>query len=194
MVGAAPRALRTKGNSFAAALPYLKRRFGEEAFRRVLAGLKDPESAQLLAEGVRRNGWYPFAWLTDFYESLERSLGKGDGALVRDMNRELAREDLGTILKAFIAIFGHPHDIVQRASTLWGLYYDAGELAVTEQTPNSVRLELRSFPAAHRLHCASVLGWMIGCIGATRVRTPKVEHTRCRLDGAPVCEFVATWS
>jgi hypothetical protein len=193
MVEDDPPGPRARGNAFAASLSYLRTNYGEAGLERVLAAVQDREGARLLAAGVRRNAWYPFALLMDYYEALERVMGDGDGSLALNMNRVLARDDLGTILKAFITIFAHPHDIVQRASLLWHTYYDAGELVLASETPRSVHLEVRNFPAPHRLHCASILGWMTGCIEVTRVESPSVKHPRCRAEGGPVCEFVATW-
>jgi hypothetical protein len=183
---------QVRGNTLASGVADLKRRYGEDVFKKIIAAMQ-PEHAKVLDGGIARTGWYPFEAYIDFCMTGDRLLGKGDFSHTRSVAADAATADLSIFLKVYVTVFSTPSEVLARLPSVWGRYYDSGKLVVTSDTPTQVTFELRDFPTPHAMHCTILEGWTERFLQLTLKRkgkTARCTHPRCRTKGAPVCEFV----
>lgn len=159
--------------------------------RKVLA-LVSEDLAGALAQGVSMAEWYDFQWFVQLNEAIDRAYGRGDLALVKELGRHGADAGLTTIYRLFFKV-GTVKWILARASRLWGLHYDTGQLLIREFPGAEVELEVANFATPHRVHCLSVHGWTERAVelsGGTQVQLDELE---CRASGDDRCRFRVRW-
>ena len=184
---------QVKGTAFAGRLKWISRHHGDEALKRVLDQIKDREAARRLREhGALKSAWYPFDLYIDLTETMDRVLGKGDGALYRKAAAQTAEDDLSTVYKLFFR-FLQPMFIFQKASQIWQSYYDSGRLETNSAAKNVVEIEIAAFQTPRWAHCESVLGWAQRSVELTGVKDVRAEHLECRDRGAARCRMRLSW-
>ena len=86
---------------------------------------------------------------------------------------------------------------MKRAARVWDVHYSSGRLDVVDaehdRDHDSVALRIVGFQAPHRAHCLTVMGWAEESVVLSGGKDVSAHETRCRLNGDPVCEFVASW-
>src|SRR5688572_19797717 len=134
--------------------------------------------------------WYPFDLFVELNLALDRTFGTGDLRLIKTLGRHGADANLTTIYRLFYKV-GTIKWILARASRLWGMHYDAGELEVEVGDGREVALRIVGFDRPHRAHCLSVIGWCERSLELSGGANARVEETACRALGGDRCEIVA---
>jgi hypothetical protein len=136
------------------------------------------EALRAVAEaGAVRARWYPLEVFVELNTALDRIFGAGDQAL---------------IYRLFYKV-GTVRWILSRGPRLWGVHYDAGQLAVRYLGAHEVELEIVDFPTPDRAHCLAVIGWAersIELSGGEKVETREVA---CKATGDLRCRFRLRW-
>jgi hypothetical protein len=184
--------VQVKGTAIAGRLRWVERYHGAPALKKVLEQLKDRDAARRLETGALRSAWYPFDLFIDLTETIDRVLGKGDGALYRQVAAQTAEDDLSTVYKVFFR-FLQPMFIVQKAAQLWSSYYNSGKLLATSPEKSAIEIEIQGFETPRWTHCESVLGWAQRSIQLTGVKDVRGQHLECRGKGAARCRIKVTW-
>jgi hypothetical protein len=187
---------QVRGNALVSGINDLKKRYGEDGYKKILEAMK-PEHAAVFRNGLIRNNWYPFEAYIDFCEVGDRLNGKGDYTHARITAGKAAEADLSLFLKVVVMVFSTPSELVQKIPAIWGKFYDSGQVVVTADTPTRIALELREFPTPHPLHCELIAGWLEKFLQLTVARKgmkARCAHPQCRTKGARVCEFVIQFS
>ncbi len=180
-----------KGTAFTSRLLWVRLSHGQEGVERLAASVEAP-LAQLVREGAVMSRWYPFEQFVELNLAIDRTWGKGDLSLIRSLGRHGADANLTTIYRLFYKV-GTVKWILARASRLWGMHYDSGDLYVDMYPGREVGLRIEKFETPHQAHCLSVLGWAERSIELSGGADVKIAEIACRTRGGPACRFRASW-
>jgi len=180
-----------KGSAVDSRLDFVREIADDAALNRVLDRMSRPHRERI-EEGVLASAWVPFELFTELNVAIDAELGEGDLKLVREMGRFSARSNLPTVYRIFLRM-GSVHFVLRKASRLWRVHYDSGQLTHEELGDDAGRLTVEGFAAPHRAHCLSVLGWVEGAIELTGSTPVEAREERCRCHGQDECRFYARW-
>lgn len=180
-----------KGSSLTSRFVWVSLSRGEAGMKE-LAAAASPELRAVIERGASLSKWYPFAQFIELSELMDTQFGRGDGTLHRVLGRHSADAHLTTIYRLFYKV-GTVHWILGRAARLWGAYYDSGRLELYTRGVRAVEMRMMGFATPHKIHCASVAGWVERSVELSGGHNVKVEETACRVDGATHCEFRCSW-
>ncbi len=180
-----------KGTAFSSRLLWVRLNHGQEGLERLAAAV-DSGLAELLREGAVMSRWYPFEQFVELNLAIDRMYGRGDLSLIKSLGRHGADANLTTIYRLFYKV-GTVKWILARASRLWGLHYDSGNLYVDMYPGREVGLRIENFETPHQAHCLSVLGWAERSIELSVGADVKIVEIACRTRGGPACRFRAGW-
>ena len=164
---------------------------GGAGLTRVLAECS-PELRATIEGGMSKAAWYPLAQMIELCVVIDRVLGVGDLALVRELGRQSCDANLTTIYRLFFKL-GSVHWILGRAVRLWSAHYDTGYLEVMTRGPKAAVARLRGFAAPHPVHCLSVEGWCERSVELSGGQHARVAESKCRTRGADLCQLDLDW-
>lgn len=180
-----------KATAVLARINFIKERFGGPGYERVLAAV-DGRVAERLRALVLPQEWLPLACLTELVEATERTFGRGDGALCREMARHAADANLTTLYRIFYRVASAGY-VLTKASSLWKAHYDSGRLEAVESGPKSIALRIVDFDVPECTHCRSVFAWAERSVELSGGSEVKVAHSGCRKRGARACECTISY-
>lgn len=187
------QAARTRGLNPLAALAFVREQGGNEAIRRVLAGL--PEKDLQVLAGPRKlssKAWVPFELQARLLESIDVVLGQGDQARLFDVGHFMATRDIPRVFRPLLKL-GNPGWIIEVGTRMWRFYHDRGYWDV-QRTPVTVLATLHDHHDAHEAFCATFIGWLTGALELSGGYDVMVDHPVCHARGAPNCVFTARWT
>ncbi|HVR42010.1 MAG TPA: TIGR02265 family protein [Thermoanaerobaculia bacterium] len=179
-----------KGGALQSRLHFVREQRGEEGVQSVLGRLS--EADREACSQILTSSWYPFALSQRLDEAIGAELGMGE-RVFELIGEKSAAHNLTNAHKAFV-IGRDPHGLLRRAAQIYQMYYDSGHR--TYEALGDKKAVLRTFESRtfSKHDCLTVVGWhrkaieMCGGSGVT------VRETKCRADGAEVCEYVCEWS
>lgn len=181
-----------KGIIVNARLRWVQEHHGDAGFRDLLAGLA-PATREVLDRHVLPHAWVPLSAFIDLNVVADQLFGKGDLALCRELGAWSASYNLPRIFKLFYRL-GTPMFIFERAAKLWNAHYDSGRLEARRDADGVAHLEIHDFGQPHRAHCYSVLGWAEKSIELSGAKVLRAGEVKCRTQGHPHCELIASWA
>ncbi|HEU0053311.1 MAG TPA: hypothetical protein VFQ39_09045, partial [Longimicrobium sp.] len=92
--------MKVKGNIIKSRVAYVKERFGEDAWQKILASLPEGDRPQLTK--ATNIGWYEFEVGDRLDKAIVQVLGGGKTQVFEDMGRASARENLTTVHSSFL--------------------------------------------------------------------------------------------
>ncbi|MDP3275304.1 MAG: hypothetical protein Q8Q09_08935 [Deltaproteobacteria bacterium] len=186
---------RAKGLLFNYLRDYLIADSGEQSWELALHSLT-PTDQETLQGFILAGGWYPVrVWnrMIDF--QMEKS--KDPAAAMTKFCTYLGDRELNSLVKMMLKL-GWPEFLLKRTGFLWNRYFDQGVFTAEELSTRQWRLRLTA-PASEtisvaRLTCGSgPAPWLERGLHLSGTPSGRVEHTKCRWDGGPHCEFIAHW-
>jgi hypothetical protein len=180
-----------KAAAVLARIQFVKERFGERGYARVLDAIEATTRARLGAL-VLSQEWLPLACLTELIETTERLFGNGDNELCREMARFAADANLTTLYRIFFRISSASY-VLGKASALWNVHYDSGRLEIVEPKPKHITLRIVDFETPHCLHCRSVFAWAERSVELSGGKDVSASYTECRRRGAGACGFTLSY-
>jgi hypothetical protein len=183
--------VKFKGAAWKPITEFVKMKFGEDGFRRVLESVS-PECREIASAKILVNSWYDLRLVEEFIAQADRVLGTGDLGMAGDMGRYSAEFGIKTIYKIFMKV-GTPEFVLKRCSTIWKRYYSRGEMKLIHLEPGHVIVRLTDMGIVSRVLCARVTGWMKKTLAMTGAKGTTVEHTVCTSRGDPHCEWQGRW-
>jgi hypothetical protein len=153
-----------------------------------------PSLHHYLEERIHASSWYPEA---DMLVLLRAMLGMIPGsrqAVLGQLGTALAREHLD-------GIYGHlkidacddPATMARRCFALWGSQHDTGTFHFELLAPGSAMLEVRDYALPSAEMCGILTGYLAESLRVGGAATLRVAKQSCRLDGAAVCGWAASW-
>jgi hypothetical protein len=180
-----------KATAVLARINFIKQRFGQIGYERVLEAL-NPSTGERLRTLVLPREWLPLACLTELIEMTERLFGRGDGALCREMARHAADANLTTLYKIFYRVASAGY-VLTKASALWNLHYDSGRLEAAESGSKGIKLRIVDFDAPDCTHCRSVFAWAERSVELSGGKEVGVSYAGCRKRGGAACECTVSY-
>ena len=185
-------ALRTRGLNLGAARAYVKERFHEDGWKRMLARLPRKDIDEVWDSLILPTGWYDYAIHQAFLQALDDEFRAEEPNLGRELGRRSAQQDIKfyhSITMAFI----DPARVLEQATRLWSEHYSEGRIEVGERGRNSMKMVLDN-PGVHRIVCSeSVPGWGAYAIGLAGAKEPRAEQVFCVHHGFARCEYLVEW-
>ena len=180
---------QVKGTVFVTTRTWVLTRAGEEGWRRVLSALTPEDRA--VVETALPVGWYDLLVEDRLNRVVDRTLGRGDLALMALIGRFGAEHEMKSFYRFFLKALT-PANVVERGTEFWRRYQDTGTWA-TSREGTRVRAALHDWGSkdvATHIRLTAYLGRLIEMTGA---HNTKIEHSRCRLRGDAYCEFTGSW-
>jgi uncharacterized protein (TIGR02265 family) len=184
--------MKVKGNILKARIAFVKERFGQTSWEKVLASL--PQGDQdLLRASVVNVGWYDFEIGERLDKAIVTVVGGGDTRVFEEMGRASARENLTTVHSNFLEP-RDPQKFMAKAPMIYRFYYDTGHRTWEPTGPTSGVLTTFDSETFSTSDCATVIGWhkeALAMLGAKNV--VMIEET-CRARGGEFCRYLLSWS
>lgn len=184
-------AIRSKGFTLKGALAFAEARFGPGSRERLLDGAP-PELTEVLRSTVLASAWYPFAAQVALYEAIDRTFGRGDLALCRDIGRFTAEAEASALHKLILK-FASLEAWLKAAGGMWGQYYNTGRLVTEGFSPDGGGVRIAEFNPVSKAFCMDFSGWLEKTAELSGKRGAAVTHAACLLDGREACVYRATW-
>jgi hypothetical protein len=184
--------VKVKGNTIKSRIAFVKARFGEAAWEKVLSSLPAHDQSEL-RNVVLNVAWFPFELGKRLDRAIVEVVGGGDARIFEEMGRASARENLGGVHKNFL----DPRDparFMAKAPLIYRFYYDTGYRTWEPTGPTSGVLTTYEAETFSVPDCATVIGWHkegLAMAGATDVQ---IVEESCRVRGDAVCRYRISWS
>ena len=168
----------------------MRARGGDDAVRAILGSLP-PRHRDVLSGILLPIGWYDF----EINERLDAAIASyfGSGmSIYHELGAASALDALATTHKNFVRD-RDPHGLLERVAQIHRLYKDTGYMTydrVDDTTAVLRTIGCDSFSAAD---CLTNLGWHEKAIELCAGFRVRVNETRCRARGEPLCEYVCKW-
>lgn len=182
--------MKIKGAALLARAAFVKKHFGEQAWKDVVAAVSSQDGTDLA--GLLASGWYPFETGQRLDDAIVRVIGKGDRKVFEELGAASARENLTTVHKTFVA-GKSPQSLLEKAPLIYGFYYDTGRRTWEPTGPTSGVLTTYEAGSFSAVDCLTVIGWhreALAMCGATEVA---IQETACRARGDAVCRYEIRW-
>lgn len=137
---------------------------------------------------IRPSGWYPEADLVELIRACARLL-PGDPDRVLELMGELSVRSQ-TEIYSDLLLGGTS---TSRVFALWKTQHDTGEMVMTPESPERMRIELVDFADPTREFCLLLRGYFKGVVVINGGTDPAVEKVSCRIWGDESCVWRASW-
>jgi len=117
-----------------------------------------------------------------------------DLAKVRDYGRSSAKEEMGQLVAFFAKALPLP-TLLNQIAGRWKYEHSSGEAVIEnlDTAERTVNVRITRFEEPSRFYCAFIAGYFEGTGQMLIDKNVTIEETACVLDGAPFCEYTATW-
>ena len=184
--------MRVKGNIIKAREAFVIERYGEQAWKDVLASLP-PEDQKVFGGMILNIGWFDLAAAMRLDEAIVRVLGRGDARLFEEMGRASARENLGGVHQNLLSP-GDPQTFMKKAQVIYSFYYDVGFRTYETTGPNSGIMTTHDAQTFSAPDCATVVGWYKKALAMCGAKDVRISEVKCRARGDSVCQYEVEWS
>ncbi len=183
--------MKVKGNIIRARIAFVKERFGDDAWQKVLAALPEADRKQL--GSVMGVGWFEFELGDRLDKAIVAVLGGGNTRIFEDMGRASARENLGGPHSSFLQP-PDPQKFLAKASMIYRFYYDTGQRSYEQTGPTSGVLTTTGSETFSTADCATVIGWYKEALEMLGAKAVTVVEETCCARGDQACRYKVSWS
>jgi uncharacterized protein (TIGR02265 family) len=182
---------KIRGSVIKARKRFVEDHFGSGAWDRLLSAM--PEADRTVLGGlIVAAGWYPFETGERLDRAIVDVLGGGDAAVLEEIGRKSARENLGGVHASFVKS-GDPLGFLSQTKSIYKFYYSTGSRDFEPTGPTSGVITTRDAEDFSVADCLTVIGWhkeALALCGASNVR---ITETLCRARGDEVCKYELSW-
>jgi uncharacterized protein (TIGR02265 family) len=183
--------MKIKGGALAARQAFVTEHFGESGWTRVLAALAAEQRSAL--EAVYPTTWYPFTLGEAVDAAIVQVLGQGNRRVFEEIGAASADRNLTGAHRHFLAP-GDPQGFMEKASLVYGFYYDTGRRTWEATGPSSGHLTTYDAETFSTTDCLTVIGWYRRALEMCGARKPEITEESCRARGAATCRYRVGWS
>ncbi len=183
--------MKVKGNIITSRIAFVKERFGEEAWQKVLAALPEGDRPHLAK--ATNIGWYEFELGDRLDKAIVQVLGGGKTQVFEDMGRASARENLTTVHSSFLQP-REPAKFMAKAPVIYSFYYDKGKRSWEATGPTSGLLVTTGSETFSTADCATVVGWYKEALDMLGAKNVSIVEETCCANGADACRYRVSWS
>jgi hypothetical protein len=191
-IGAAPPLV--KGTAFLGIFRYLKARpDGAQLLPKVIGALP-PEIRKHFEHKIFAVADYPYPVFVAFIRQVDKTAGRGDLALCRELGKHSAKLDIESVYMLYKKR-AKPEDLSRDSGVIWKSYYaNAGTMKTEDISPEHTVVRIYDFPTMDPAHCRLMEGWMTqAMIEAGASPLEELREVKCTSSGGPYHEFVGSW-
>ncbi len=181
------------GRAFLGIVRSIKRRGGDELLERIVREAGD-ETGAVFVRPISKLSWQSYSSFVAFLKASARVLAKGDPSVARELGAEAGKQDLGTVLRVYVAL-ASAERLIRSCSSVWASYYrDAGRMEAIRWKPEDTVLRIYDFPAMAPVHCRLMEGWMASTMETLGFTVSSDARERlCTSRGGEFHEFQCRW-
>jgi len=182
--------VKVKGGLLLSLFAFIREQLGEEGLQRVMNRLS--EADRTVCKSIHTGGWYSFDLNERIDTAIAAEVGMGDDVFLL-MGEKSAVQNLTGPHRALLSD-GDPHGFLRRTPQIYQMYYDTGRRTYEKTGERTAVLRTYDAPTFSAHDCLTVAGWhrkAIEMCGGQRVR---IAETKCRANGAELCEYTCEWS
>ena len=184
--------MKVKGDILKARVAFVKERFGQVSWEKVLASL--PQGDQdLLRASVVDVGWYDFEIGERLDKAIVNVVGGRNTRVSEEMGRASAHENLTTVHSSFLEP-RDPQKFMAKAPMIYRLYYDTGHCTWEPTGPTSGVLTTFDSETFSAPDCATVIGWHKEALAMLGTKNVAMAEETCRARGGEFCRYRLSWS
>jgi len=183
-----------KGAALLGFLKYIKGKpNGEELLKKVIDAMP-PELAPSCRQRVVAVAEYPYALFVAFIRAADKTLGRGDLSICKELGKATALRDIESVGQLFQR---EPRieDLYRSGDVYWKSYHlNSGSWKVEDTNPEQTVMRIYDFPEMDPAHCRLMEGWMTqAMISCGVLMSGEVREVKCMSQGDPYHEFIARW-
>jgi hypothetical protein len=184
--------MKVKGTAVAPLPAFVEERFGQPGLERWLESLS-ADSRAILLSPIYPGEWYPLdeAFLEPTQLVCDQFFG-GDLRGAWSCGRFAAEHSLGGAYEMLVKL-SSVNALVERASSIFGLYYEPSEMVVVRNDPNAAVVRITRFDDLRSVVEVRIGGWIeraLELVGGDEVR---VEITSSIAAGDASTEYDLRW-
>ena len=183
--------MKVKGNVIKTRIAFVKERFGEAAWEKVLAAL--PEGDRQPLRSVVGVGWFEFELGDRLDKAIVAVLGGGNTRIFEDMGRASARDNLAGPHSSFLQP-RDPQKFMAKTPVIYRFYYDTGQRTWEAKGPTSGVLTTTGNEGFSTVDCATVVGWYREALAMLGAQNVSIVETTCCARGDDACRYQVSWS
>jgi len=160
---------------------------GPDVERQVLEQLTPEE--QIAYASLVATAWVPVELATKLYVVASPLLYPKDPRPLRQVGRDLARENLGGVFRFVVRVISVAM-LVDKTASLWRSFHDRGAARAIREADHMIRFEVTDYPELPERMRETIVGWLAQAIeltGAKNVRVVKSD------DDPRTWTWTATW-
>lgn len=191
---AAPQG-KIKGTLLVHLKRYALRTHGEAAWNEAQADLPVGDR-RVLSEPLIVGVWYPVGVWNRVLRAYLTQNFNNPGRAMTPFAQYVAAEDLSTLFKLVLRV-GSAEFVLTRTDSLYSRYFDTGRWTAQKRGGHFWQCELVAptdeDQGPGELSCnEGMSAWVRRALELTGTRA-RVEHVRCRFQGAPNCSYEVSW-
>jgi len=179
----------TKGLGFINVRAFVSERYGAPAWQALLDGF--PPADRMVLASIVSIGWYDLALYARLIRAVDERFGSGSLKLCYALGRFEAERDLTTVHQWLLKLFG-PSTAIEQLGKYWRRFHDTGEWMNERRGEREVVARLTGWAVDAAL-CRELFGYLGRTLELLGGRDIHLEHSRCRAQNEPACEFHLRW-
>jgi hypothetical protein len=180
----------TKGLGFINVRSFVTERYGAEAWKDLLDSF--PPADRAVLGSVVSIGWYDLALYARLIRAVDERMARGNLKLVYALGRYEAERDLTGVHQWFLRLFS-PATAIDQIGKYWRRFHDTGAWETERRGDREVIARLSGWGVVDAALCRELLGYLGRALELLGGRDIGLQHTRCRVDQEPLCEFQLRW-
>jgi hypothetical protein len=168
--------MRTKMVQHRNVIEFIKNRFGDQGWQKVLNRLSDEDKDVALHRSKEVASWVDLDIHVRLLSVIVNELSGGKEDILLETGEWVAARDLKGIYKAFIMIVSTEF-MLRRSSTIFHTFYDEGGMEVKTLAPGNVECIFNGFTKQQRLIELTIKGWFAGAAKLSGAKDIKLDIT-----------------
>jgi len=184
--------VQIKGTAVLDTIAMVKKRAGEEGFKKIVALLN--EDAKKLFQGeVFTSSWYPLDLFTQFLEvEIRESAGGNEELLIKGSEAVIERQLRG-IYKVFVKL-GSPEFVLKRIAAVHATYFRGVEIRVEMTGPGNATIRYTGYEKQHRIIGFAIIGFFRKALEISGAKNVQARFATPIEAGKGYAELAISWT
>jgi hypothetical protein len=178
----------TKGICFVNIRHFVKDKFGDEMWERVLAALNEADRDIAITVGAL--AWYDVTVFGRLLRTVDKVCGKGDLSLIKEIGRYEAEHDFNRTVRLFLRAVD-PVSLIKMGQRLWSHFQSSGEIDI-EEVPGGINAVVNGW-VTDEAQCVELLAYVQRTIEFSGGKNVILVHQQCRGRGDARCFTEVRW-
>lgn len=183
---------RIKGFVLTSRINFVRERFGDDAWDKVVAALPR-EDAEKLGGVILPSSWFPVELEARLDDAVIRVIGGKSEEAFRELGRQSAIQNLAKFQTAFLK-GKTPQTFLEQTPSIYKIYYDAGSREYQPSGANAGTLITTGAENVTVGDCLTIIGWHEQALAMVGAKNVKITHPVCKARGGTVCRYEVSWS